>query len=143
LWPADYVLQITYRLSADRLSLEARVENPDQHALPFGLGYHPYFHLRLSSQGQADSCQIEVKARSYWELENSLPTGKRLPVNESRDLNRIRPIGEISLDDILTDLPVTSADAKGLHLRATIRDAQDPLELRILCSDAFREMVVF
>jgi aldose 1-epimerase len=143
LWPADYILRITYRLSAGRLRLEARVENPDRRALPFGLGYHPYFQLPLSAQGNADDCQVEVKAHRYWELQDSLPTGRRLPVKEGLDLNRLRRMGDLKLDDILTELPAVPAEADGLSLRATLRDSTAPVALRIFCSESFREMVVF
>ena len=44
-WPADFNLNITYRLSPDRLRVEAAVENLGPAPLPFGLGYHPYFRL--------------------------------------------------------------------------------------------------
>src|SRR5690348_14165763 len=48
LWPSDYRLRVTYRLSARSLRVEAMVENPDRVPLPFGLGYHPYFRVPLA-----------------------------------------------------------------------------------------------
>ena len=54
LWPADYVLRVTYRLSQGRLRIEAEVANPDRVSLPFGLGYHPYFQVPFAPGGKAD-----------------------------------------------------------------------------------------
>src|SRR5436190_1719072 len=44
-WPADFRFSVTYRLYADKLRVDARVENLGPGRLPFGLGYHAYFHL--------------------------------------------------------------------------------------------------
>jgi aldose 1-epimerase len=143
LWPADYTFRLTYRLLADRLRLEAHVTNPDHQTLPFGLGYHPYFQVPLIAGGNGEDCQVEVKAARYWELEDSLPTGKRLPVHGGLDLNHLRHLGDLKLDDILTDLPTMPAAPKGLFHRATLREAKQGVELRLFCSATFREMVVF
>jgi aldose 1-epimerase len=141
-WPADYRIRVTYRLSARCLRLEAVVENLDRGLLPFGLGYHPYFRLPLIAGGNSADCQAGVAARSYWELHDSLPTGKLLPVDAARDLNTMRQVTRLHLDDVLTDLPqATEAGTDGLCLRGTLRE--DDVELRLLCSPAFREMVLF
>ena len=81
LWPADHTLRLTIRLGKGTLRLEAEVRNPDAKPLPFGLGYHPYFRL-----GDGEESRVEVPAREYWVLEANLPTGERLPVDASRDL---------------------------------------------------------
>lgn len=140
-WPSDYLIRITYRLQADRLKLEAQIENAGTASMPFGLGYHPYFHLPFSSVGNAEECEVQVPAQSYWELQDSLPNGERRAVDQARDLNRPRRVSDLHLDDVLTDLP--AGPAEGLCLRGTIRDRAAQMELRILCSPAFREMVLF
>ncbi len=143
-WPADYRIRITYRLSKDRLHQEAQVENPDDKTLPFGLGYHPYFRLPLVSGGNAAQCAVVVPAASYWELQESLPTGVRRPVDAGRDLNTWRSCSELTLDDILTDLGrLASTEAPGLVQRGRLREMPGHIEMRLLCSPAFREMVMF
>jgi aldose 1-epimerase len=142
LWPADYALRITYALGNGRLRLEAAVVNPDAKPLPFGLGFHPYFRLPFAAQGKADDCNVTVPAHKYWQLTDSLPTGERLAVDAKRDLNRPRRYGELQLDDVLTDLPATAANADGLYECATIQGAADRM-LRIRCSPSFRQMVVY
>jgi aldose 1-epimerase len=142
LWPADYEIRVTYRLSRRALRVEANVHNPDRVPLPFGLGYHPYYRLPFAVGVAAEECTVEVPARSFWELSDSLPTGERKPVGAVRDLNRPRPLSELHLDDVLTDLPETAKDAAGLRQRATIHGAPGAA-LRLLCDDSFRDMVVF
>jgi aldose 1-epimerase len=130
-WPADHLLQLTFRLGANVLRLEAVVKNPSTRSLPFGLGFHPYFH-RPSPQ-----TLVQAPARAFWELHDNLPTGKVLPVNPSRDLNSPRPAGELQLDDVLTELPGDRANAEGLLFRGQIG------QLELWTSPAFRELVAF
>src|SRR5262249_52761805 len=84
-WPADFVLRLTYRLLPGRLRVEAEVTNPEQSTLPFGLGYHPYFTVPFAPGGTADDCTVQVPAAEYWVLDQSLPTGERRPVDAARD----------------------------------------------------------
>jgi aldose 1-epimerase len=140
-WPADYLLQVTYRLSKQRLRIEAEVENPGQESLPFGLGYHPYF---LVPPGQGAACLVEVPARSYWELEKALPTGRLLPVDAGRDLNVPRLVDELNLDDVLTDVPSDiNPGAAGCCLRGTLKNTALGMQLGVFSSPAFRDMVIF
>ncbi|HKB35412.1 MAG TPA: aldose 1-epimerase [Gemmataceae bacterium] len=142
LWPADYVLRVTYRLLAGRLRVEADVTNPDRGPLPFGLGYHPYFKVPFAPGGTADDCLIQVPAKSFWVLEESLPTGEQRPVDAARDFTRPRPFGGVSVDDVLTDLQAGGpAPPAGLRWNGTLRQGQH--ELRVFSSPDFRELVVF
>ena len=141
LWPADYRLRVTYRLSAAHLWIEAEVQNSDRWTLPFGLGYHPYFRTPFVPGGNAASCLAQAPAASYWELQDSLPTGQRLPVDVARDLDVPRACGELSLDDILTRLPITAV--KGLCLRGVVQDPKAGAALRVSTSPDFRELVAF
>jgi aldose 1-epimerase len=142
LWPADYEIRVTYRLGGGSLRIEAVVHNPDNKPLPFGLGYHPYFRLPFNPAVRPEDCLVTVPARSFWVLGASLPSGIRRPVDADRDLNQPRPFPTLNLDDILTDLPATPPGADGLHERAVLRGAPGA-DLRLLCSDAFHELVVF
>jgi aldose 1-epimerase len=142
LWPADHQLRLTIRLGRAILRVEAVVHNPDTVPLPFGLGYHPYFRLPFAGKTPADDCTVEVPGAEFWELNESLPTGNRRPVDASRNLNRPRRMGELALDDVLTALPARAARMDGLIERAAISgDAGRPM--RMFCSPVFREMVVF
>jgi aldose 1-epimerase len=131
-WLADYRLTVTFRLSADRLQLEAAVENVDRTALPFGLGYHPYFRLHAADD------LVRAPAGLLWELEENLPTGKRLPVDAPRNLSSARPASQLQLDDVFTALPCDpSAMKNGLCFRGQVGQVQ------LWTSQEFRELVAF
>jgi aldose 1-epimerase len=134
LWPADYRLRITYRLGAGRLRIEARVENPDQQPLPWGLGYHPYFRV------DDRDCFIQVPARHLWELHETLPSGKRRDLDPARDLNEPRLFQDVQVDDVLTDLS-GAPRTDGLRLLGVVR--RPGAEVRVYSSPSFREAVVF
>jgi aldose 1-epimerase len=138
LWPADYELRLTYRLGTGSLRLEAEIGNPDSRPLPYGLGYHPYFRLPFTPDGRAEDCIVQVPARSFWELEDCLPTGKRRPVDSARDLNAPRPFASVTVDDVLTELSPASG---ALAERGVLRSGG--AALRVLCTPEFREMVIF
>jgi aldose 1-epimerase len=146
LWPADYRIQVTCRLGARTLRIEALVENPDDKPLPFGLGYHPYFRVPLVPGGDPADWLVSVPAQSFWELQESLPTGRRLPVaqNPRCDLSAPRRYTELQLDDVLTDLPgAGAAGAGGLALRGTVAAPAAHLEMRLRASPSFDEVVVY
>jgi aldose 1-epimerase len=141
LWPADYVFRVTYRLLPGRLRVEAEVQNPDRAALPFGLGYHPYFCVPFAPGGTAADCLVQVPARSFWVLADSLPTGERQPVDAARDFTKPRPYNAITVDDVLTDIEPGTPNAEGLRWNGTLRQGKH--ELRVFSSPDFRELVVF
>ena len=90
-WPTDYGIRVMYRLTKDRLQIAAGVWNPGKVALPFGLGYHPYFSVPLMPGTCETDHKIEAPARSRWELSENLPTGKRGPADAAHDLRRRAP----------------------------------------------------
>jgi aldose 1-epimerase len=138
LWPADHRIRLTCRLFADRLALEAVVENPDEAPLPFGLGYHPYFHLPYPSGGGSPDASVEAPARSCWQMQEGLPTGRVVAVEGERDLNAPRPFHNLHLDDVLTGLdPQPDPAAGGLCWRGRVEG------LSLYADPAFRELVVF
>ncbi len=98
-WPADYRLTAAYELNAMRLSLTITVENLDEQPLPFGFGTHPYFRVPPTGDWT-----VIVPAASYWPLEAMLPTGRRQPVEATRDLRNGRPFDKTHMDDVLGDL---------------------------------------
>ncbi|MBU6294056.1 MAG: aldose 1-epimerase [Planctomycetes bacterium] len=144
-WPADHTIRLTIRLFRKRLRFEAEVHNPDSRTLPFGLGYHPYFATPFSGPKSQQGCRAKVPAREYWELEKCLPTGKRIPVDPSRDLNNWVELEGRQLDDVLTGLPDLQPDADGLvEVGALAGLPGDPgAVLRVRCDKAYRHVVVF
>jgi aldose 1-epimerase len=135
LWPADARLSLAIRLTATTLRYEAVVENPDTKPLPFGLGYHPYF-------ATTPDCRVQTPARSRWELVDSLPTGRRLPLAADLDLSESKLVAGLKLDDVYTDLPATPPDADGLIERGRVEYPGAGV-LRVRTSPAFRDLVLF
>ena len=134
-WPADPRLAIRIELQERSLRLEATVKNSSEQPLPFGLGYHPYF---TSSPGD----RIQSPARGRWELQDSLPTGKVLPVDRSFDLQHPRLVEELNLDDVYTDFPASTDPATGLVERGRLLYA-DGGSVTVRASPSFRELVIF
>lgn len=140
-WPADYRLRVTYRLSNHVLRVEADVDNPGIKPLPFGLGYHPYFHLAPFGGEQAI---VTVAANKVWELSENLPTGKITDIDEARDLRHGRSIAGMSLDDVVTDLYAIAYDQEDhLSLVGILQSGSSERMLTMWTSDGFRELVLF
>ena len=87
--------------AATSVHCRIRVDNPDDHPLPFSLGAHDYFRVPVASE---EACRVFVPARSYWELSGMLPTGQKLPADGPRGLAAGMSLAQIHLDDVLTDL---------------------------------------
>lgn len=132
LWPADFVLHAAWRLEAAAggisLGCTLRVENPNDRTLPYSLGWHPWFRLPLGPVPAADDCRIVVPAAETWELQNLLPTGKKLPVSPERDLRGGQPFARLVLDDVFTVL--------GAHNGRWQAHISDPTNCRRLTLEA-------
>ncbi|MEX2559249.1 MAG: aldose 1-epimerase [Pirellulales bacterium] len=137
-WPSDFRLTVAYEVRAGSLLSQIEVLNPGDGPLPFGLGLHPYFRLPLGPQGRPDDCRLTVPATEYWQLENMLPTGKRLPADGPRGLAHGLRFGEARLDDIFTGL--SYADG---WCRATMEDPPNGRLLEVVFSEQFRNCVVY
>src|SRR5262245_4440057 len=111
-WPADYRLNIKYRLTGQALRNEARVPNPDRVPLPFGLGFHPYTRLPFVAGTTPDNYAGRCGAAKIWPLDKNLPTGPPVPVSAAQDLRTERPVAGQTLDDVYTGLE-GQADASG------------------------------
>ena len=141
LWPADYRVRVTYRLFDRVLRVEADADNPDTKALPFGLGYHPYFSLTPFAGPQA---WVTVAAAKRWELIDNLPTGTLLDLGEERDLRHGQQYAGLQLDDVMTKLYTYAYDPNdGLGLVAVLQHPAGQRMLTLWTSEAFRELVLF
>lgn len=138
LWPADFVIEVDYELLHNRLRANFRVMNPGGVELPWGLGTHPYFKLPLAPESRVADCTIEAPADEYWELVDCLPTGKRLPVDEGRDLRDGEYVSVLKLDDVLTGV-----ECDGPQFDLVLIDEAAGLQVTQTCPPIFREVVVF
>ncbi len=129
-WPADARIRLTYRVFADRLRVETQIDAVDGKAMPFGLGFHPYFAADLSP-GVQPKCELHSRARKQWELDGTFPTGRTQ--SESR-FSDFAPIGETVLDSLFGDLASTDPMAELRIPRYT---------LSVHTDDSFRELLLF
>lgn len=141
-YPFAAHLTLTYTLCDGALHLDMVAENRGTSNLPMGFGIHPWFPVPFTSAGRRADCVMTVPARSYWELESLeqlVPSGRVLALDEVRDFSRGAPLNSVELDDVYTDL-VYEGDE---HV-CTIEDAASDLRLEMRSSRAtFREFVVF
>jgi aldose 1-epimerase len=99
LWPADARLRLTYRLGRDALTIESVVDNPDRITLPFGLGYHPYFAVWVFG---GENAVVQINVQQQWELQENLPTGRVVDLEEAGALAHGKPLSALHLDDLFT-----------------------------------------
>ncbi|MEX2175379.1 MAG: aldose 1-epimerase [Pirellulaceae bacterium] len=102
-WPADFRITATYSLAKGTLRMHYRIENPCEVDLPCGLGTHPYFRLPLGGPA-ADDCLVRLPVTARWELNQMLPTGHRLELDDAAAYRAGRRFGELVLDDVFTGL---------------------------------------
>lgn len=59
-YPFDFELRFTYRLLPNRLRIEQQIVNRSAEAMPFSIGFHPYFPVSDKPQ-----LQFEIPASAY------------------------------------------------------------------------------
>jgi aldose 1-epimerase len=119
-YPFPVRLDIRYILRSAAFTLCFDVANEGTEALPFALGWHPYFRL---GEG-AESLSLEHRGDRYLPVDESLlPTGETRSVEGSPfDFRAGRKLGNAGIDIALTASPdgatVLSKGAERITLRA-------------------------
>jgi aldose 1-epimerase len=140
-WPADFVFSVTYRLYADRLRVESRVENIGPGRLPFGLGFHGYFRLP-TNDADIGNCVLRANVDRYWEAENNFPTGVRKETPPALDFRFAKPLNGTVIDNVFTDITAPLGGG-GLRELAQLTHPGVPRSLRVMADPSFRELVLF
>jgi aldose 1-epimerase len=138
LWPSAATLVVEYQLSSNVLQVTARVTSHAE-TLPFGLGYHPYFSVAPFG---GDAALVVLAAEQMWELQDNLPTGRRVPPRPDKDMRAGLPFASLALDDAYTNLTPKPA-TNGLGWIGGLRHPQHGRHLDLFVSPAFREVVAF
>lgn len=138
LWPADFTIDVRYELFAQALRCDVRVFNPDRVPLPWGFGTHSYFRVPISPASRRDDCLVQVPAARSWELKESLPTGRQLPVAGANDLREGSALAGLKLDDVLTGLSVVDD-----RIACVVMDPQAGWQVTQVTDPQFRELVAF
>jgi aldose 1-epimerase len=142
-WPADFNLNVTYRLYRDRLRVDAAVENLGPGSLPFGLGYHPYFRLPGVDDPDIAGHVLKANVNEVWEAENNMPTGWRKDVPGDLDFRHPTPIGATQLDHVFTHVSGEQTRLGGLVELAVLSHPTAVGQVRFLADNNFRELVLF
>ncbi|HSQ55127.1 MAG TPA: aldose 1-epimerase [Gemmata sp.] len=142
-WPADFNLNVTYRLFRDRLRVDAEVENLGSSDLPFGLGYHPYFRLPGVNDSDIGGHFLLANASQVWEAENNLPTGWRVDVAGDLDFRRPKPIGGTQLDHVFTGITSSTTRLGGMMELAVLSHPTAMGGVRLLADQNFHDLVLF
>lgn len=142
-WPSEFNLSVTYRLKKDRLRVDTAVENAGKEPLPFGLGYHPYFHLPGVTDPDIGGHVLQANVSEVWEsTPDIMPTGMRPDVPAEIDYRKPRPIGSTSLDYVLSNVTGPTTGMAGLRELAVLSHPKSG-KLRFLADASFRELVLF
>jgi aldose 1-epimerase len=106
-FPWRFRARVAYTLTGDGLSVTTTVENDDDETFPAGFGHHPYFQRSLVAGGP--EALLEVPARRGYALVRAMATGPAGDLPERADYRALRPVGDVFVDDCLTDLEPGSA----------------------------------
>lgn len=143
IWPADFNLNVTYRLLRDRLRVEATVENLGPGPLPFGLGYHPYFRLPGVHDADIGGHVLQANVDRVWETENNLPTGLLKDIPSDIDFRQPTLLGKTELDFVFTGVRGSSKNPGGSIEVARLSHPQAMGRIRFFVDPAFRDLVLF
>ena len=135
-YPSAFRLDLTYRLRAWTLTIEARAENIGRDPLPIGFGLHPYLRAPLREALTAGGCVIEVPATRRWELAGGVPTGRLLPLDE--DLAQGVSLEGRIFDDVYTGLLLTDGVS-----RCVMGDTRARLAAVVEADRQFGQWVVY
>lgn len=126
-YPFSFVATMTHRLQDMGVEITIEMENScsTTSKLPCSLGIHPYFRVDPGAT-------VCVPANKHFQLDDAkLPTGEPAPSDERIDLRTPRPIGELELDDLFSDL---AADDDG-RVRCRIQNRLSQTVLEFLAED--------
>ncbi len=135
-YPAAFRLDVTFRLRAWTLTVEARTENVGREPLPVGYGLHPYLRAPLDHTISAGGCIIAVPASRRWDLKGGVPTGRLLPLEE--DLAAGVGLEGRQFDDVYTGLLLSRG-----YSRCVLGDTRERLAVVVEADRQFKEWVVY
>jgi aldose 1-epimerase len=137
-YPFGLQLRVEYRLGREGLSVTTTAINVGDRALPFGIGFHPYFTV---GTGSIDTCTLQLPGRQRLVLDSrSLPTGEvRTVVGTEFDFTTVRSIGPTRMDTAFGDL---LRDGNGVAW-ATLTHPGRELEVALWMDDQFSHLMCY
>lgn len=136
-WPSDFKIAVTYTVAGSGLRASFVFSNPDDKPMPFYFATHPYFQLSLGG-GKPEEARVTIPASTYWELQNSEPSGRLLPVDDRNDLRSGPALAGRNMNDVYSGL----AYADGAF-RCAVHDPSAGRTLTQTTPDDFNCCVVY
>ena len=136
LWPADFIIRCHYIVRGASLLSRFEISNPDQVALPWGLGTHAYFKVPLGENSRSDQCLLIAPPTTQYELIDCLPTGAQAAVPDELPLADGVRFGEQRLDDVFGGVPQDIVEC-------CIMDEPAGLQVVQRNPGSFRELVLY
>lgn len=107
-YPFRLAVETTYALGEDGLTITTVGRNLGDSALPYGVGFHPWF---APGGTDLDACTLQLDAQSRVTVDDRLlPTGA-VPVDGDFDLREPRALPGVAFDDAWVD-PILDADGR-------------------------------
>ncbi len=125
-WPFRYRASQEFSLSETTLSTTISIENLEGHAVPAGLGLHPFLTR------DAD-CELFFHADDVWLADAEVLPTKRIAVPDDWDFEHGRRPDDVALDNCFA----------GWDGRATVRWPARGLQVAVEASEIFRHLVVY
>ncbi len=136
-FPWGFVATVTFTLEGPRFTWSMTIENVDDEAFPCGLGHHPYFVRRLTSDDGAplsEEASLQVNCERSYVLENGMAGGPAGTIPAVEDFRAPRPLGQDFVDSCQT--------ARSSPIAATI-EYPDTLIVDIEADDLLSHVVVY
>lgn len=115
-YPFALALALTYRLADDGLTVSTSARNVGTSALPFGIGFHPYFTVGTAL---IDDATFTLPAATSLPVDGRMiPTGRASVADGPLDFRTPRPIGDTIIDTCFTDLTRDEQDRARIVLAA-------------------------
>jgi aldose 1-epimerase len=115
-YPFALALALTYHLADDGLTVSTSARNVGTSALPFGIGFHPYFTVGTPL---VDTAIFTLPAAISLPVdERMIPTGRAAVADGPLDFRSTRPIGDTVIDTCFTELARDEQDRARIVLAA-------------------------
>ncbi len=135
-FPLEHTVRVTVTVTEGKVQWDYLVDNTSgRKAVPFGFALHPYFVY----QGERAQTFMQVPATHWMEAENLLPSGRLIPVGESRfDLRQPTSLAGMNLDDVFFGMSPASpvvVDFRDRKRRITLAGSEEFTHLVVFTPD--------
>jgi aldose 1-epimerase len=125
-WPFRYRARQGFRLSPNGLTVAMSIENLEEHAVPAGLGLHPFFVREPDTE-------LCCRAEAVWRTDAEVLPTERTDVPTQWDFSALRKVTGVALDNCFD----------GWDGRAVINWPSRRLRLELRASEPFRHLVIY